>query len=361
MASFEISILGASGGPLDGGNQGILLSEPVGDLNKKYICVDAGSGLRQIASMMAQCHLNPDSVKSNCWNDLIESLYENHEEPLRSFVDQKCLIIRGLGSGNGLATDETIMNGALRVFSNIEEYYITHPHLDHVAALAINSPACSDSEKTIWGLRPTVEALHKHIFNDVVWPNLFAQTKMKLRMHSLEEYQSRPVKCLPHWFVTPLRVSHGLTVESRLPCTSTVFLIQNTSTEKAVVICGDLESDVMSKKRHLANVWKHLRKTVPLENLMGITIECSCSNATKDEHLYGHMSPNYLVHELKELSRAYGRPLDGLQVIILHVKMSPGGRDPRLVILQEVRQLAAAQGLGNVNFSIALQGYTFVL
>ncbi|SCV04740.1 LAME_0H20868g1_1 [Lachancea meyersii CBS 8951] len=360
MASFEISILGASGGPLDGGNQSILLSEPGNCLHKKYICIDAGSGLRQIATMIAS-HQKRSSLKQNCWDDAIESFYERLEEPLHRFVDSKVRIVRGLCNDSLLDSDESIISGALRVFNNIKEYYITHPHLDHIAALVINSPACSSAEKTLWGLRPTTEALRKHVFNDILWPNLFAQKKMSFELHTLEECQSHPVKCITNWAITPLRVSHGLTVESQVRCTSTVYLIQNRVTEQAVAICGDLESDLISHKRLLANVWKHFSTTVPLEKLKCILVECSCSNATKDEHLYGHLSPNYLVHELKQLSRAYGRPLDGLQVIIMHVKMSPGMRDPRLVILQEIRQLAAAQELGDVSFSMALQGYTFVL
>ncbi|CEP62990.1 3',5'-cyclic-nucleotide phosphodiesterase PDE1 LALA0_S06e08504g [Lachancea lanzarotensis] len=360
MASFEVSILGASGGPLDGGNQGVLISTPGNPLNKKYICVDAGSGLRQIASMIVSQNGNV-SMGEGCRSDPIESFYERLEEPLHSFVDSRSEIVRGLGPDAMLESNETVMNGALRIFSNMNEYYITHPHLDHIAALVINSPACLATEKVLWGLRTTTEALRKHVFNDILWPNLFAQNKMSLELHTLDDYQSHKVKSIPNWIITPLRVSHGTTVETQLPCLSTIYLIQDKITNNAVAICGDLESDVISRKRWLANAWKHFSATVPLERLKCILIECSCSNATRDEHLYGHLSPNYLIHELKQLSRAYGKPLDGLQVIIMHVKMSVGMRDPRLVILQEIRELAAAQELGDVRFSIALQGYTFVL
>ncbi|SCU82860.1 LAFA_0D00452g1_1 [Lachancea sp. 'fantastica'] len=361
MASFALTILGASGGPLDGGNQGVLLSEPGSFPGKSYICIDAGSGLRQIARMLVNRKGNTAAGES-CWNDPVESFYERLEEPLYNFIDPGSNIVRGLGPHDTLQSNETVMNGALRIFNNMKEYYITHPHLDHIAALVINSPACFATEKVLWGLRTTTEALTKHVFNDVLWPNLFAQNKMRLQLNTLDEYQSHEVRSIPNWIITPLRVSHGTTVESQLPCSSTIYLVRNKTTNNAVAICGDLESDVISRKRWVANAWKYICTTVTLQQLKCILIECSCSNATKDEHLYGHLSPNYLIHELKQLSRAYGnKPLDGLQVIIMHVKMSAGMRDPRLVILQEIRELAAAQELGDVRFSIAVQGYTFVL
>ena len=67
------------------------------------------------------------------------------------------------------------------------------------------------------------------------------------------------------------------------------------------------------------------------------------------------------MYELKQLSQIYRRKLDGLHVIIMHTKMEPGKNDPRLVILEEVRRQAEIEDLGKVIFSIAVQGYTFVV
>jgi cAMP phosphodiesterase len=58
--------------------------------------------------------------------------------------------------------------------SYISAYLITHPHLDHLAGFAINTAAfhATSRPKTVAALPSTVEAMKRHIFNDVIWPNL---------------------------------------------------------------------------------------------------------------------------------------------------------------------------------------------
>jgi cAMP phosphodiesterase len=56
----------------------------------------------------------------------------------------------------------------------ISTYLITHPHLDHISGFAINTAAfhATSRPKTLAALPGTVDAIKKHIFNDVIWPNL---------------------------------------------------------------------------------------------------------------------------------------------------------------------------------------------
>lgn len=51
---------------------------------------------------------------------------------------------------------------------------ITHPHLDHVAGIAMNTPAveAQSAPKSIAALPSTISALKNHVFNDITWPNL---------------------------------------------------------------------------------------------------------------------------------------------------------------------------------------------
>lgn len=51
---------------------------------------------------------------------------------------------------------------------------ITHPHLDHLSALAINTPVleAGSGPKTLTALPSIVTAIKNHMFNDVIWPNL---------------------------------------------------------------------------------------------------------------------------------------------------------------------------------------------
>ena len=57
--------------------------------------------------------------------------------------------------------------------SCVQGYLITHPHLDHISGMVINSAnVVPENPKRIVGLNRTIDSLIKHIFNDIVWPNL---------------------------------------------------------------------------------------------------------------------------------------------------------------------------------------------
>jgi cAMP phosphodiesterase len=64
---------------------------------------------------------------------------------------------------------------ALHIFREIlHGFLITHPHLDHLSGMAINTPALEYGReaKAIIALPSTIEAIKSHIFNDWLWPNL---------------------------------------------------------------------------------------------------------------------------------------------------------------------------------------------
>lgn len=65
-------------------------------------------------------------------------------------------------------------NAAHIVRSHVSTYLITHPHLDHLSGFAINTAAfhATSRPKTLAALPFTVDAIKKHIFNDVIWPNM---------------------------------------------------------------------------------------------------------------------------------------------------------------------------------------------
>jgi cAMP phosphodiesterase len=64
---------------------------------------------------------------------------------------------------------------ALYIFRELlHSILITHPHLDHISGIAINTPALEYGReaKHIYGLPATIDAIKNHIFNDSIWPNL---------------------------------------------------------------------------------------------------------------------------------------------------------------------------------------------
>jgi cAMP phosphodiesterase len=65
-------------------------------------------------------------------------------------------------------------NGLFVLRELLHSFLITHPHLDHIAAMGINTPALEYGReaKTIVALPQCIEAIKTHIFNDSIWPNL---------------------------------------------------------------------------------------------------------------------------------------------------------------------------------------------
>jgi ribonuclease BN (tRNA processing enzyme) len=79
-------------------------------------------------------------------------------------IDDDILIDAGTGVGD-LLLDE---------MAAIEHVFLTHSHLDHIAALPLMVDSVASRRKSpiqIHALPQTIEALRAHIFNDSIWPD----------------------------------------------------------------------------------------------------------------------------------------------------------------------------------------------
>ena len=79
-------------------------------------------------------------------------------------IDGKILIDAGTGVGD-LSLEE---------MANIDHVFLTHSHLDHIAALPLMLDAVSGMRKQplqVHALPETIHALSEHIFNGVIWPD----------------------------------------------------------------------------------------------------------------------------------------------------------------------------------------------
>jgi ribonuclease BN (tRNA processing enzyme) len=97
-------------------------------------------------------------------------------------VDADVLVDAGTGVGD-LTLDEMLA---------VEHVFLTHAHLDHVAALPLMLDAVASGRSRpvcIYALPGTIGALRAHIFNDVIWPD-FSQLPTPdapfLRFQSIE-------------------------------------------------------------------------------------------------------------------------------------------------------------------------------
>jgi len=104
-------------------------------------------------------------------------------------IDGDTLIDAGTGVGD-LTLDE---------MCRIERVFLTHSHLDHIAALPLMVDSTASRRRTplqIHALAGTIDALKTHIFNDVIWPD-FSQIPSSLApfisFHPLSTGQSLQV------------------------------------------------------------------------------------------------------------------------------------------------------------------------
>lgn len=128
-------------------------------------------------------------------------------------VDDDVLIDAGTGIGD-MALDD--------MFS-VRHVFLTHAHLDHVAGLPMlvdaNFEENFETPVTVYGRTETLEAVQKHLFNDVIWPDFS-------KLPNPERPILRFVTCNPGSKVTiGHREFHAVDVRHSVP--SLGFTVQN--------------------------------------------------------------------------------------------------------------------------------------
>ncbi len=229
--------------------------------------------------------------------------------------------------------------------ATIKGYLISHAHLDHVAGLVIASP--DDGKKPIYAL-PSVSAdLVESYFNWKAWPNFTDRGKApQLKKYALEDLKpgvATPLKDTA-MSVTAFPLSHG-------GIESTAFLLD--SDGESILCFGDTGPDAVEKGTRLHDVWAAVAERVKQKRLKAIVIESSYTSDRPDKLLFGHLTPRWLLEELRQLDTlAGGKALQDLPVVVSHIKYSLTREQPQKQMLQE---LEAGNDLG-VRFVVPEQG-----
>lgn len=360
---FHLTVLGCSGGPLEGGTCAYLIKDSsVGfrhvldnALDNEVIAVDLGSGMMRLCEMvLAERSMELNSVAKGCL------AYYNQSLSVEQFTSKSVQRTDRLGLEGAQGSVFQIVT---KLSSHIKTYLLTHPHLDHVGSLAINSPSFgANSGKTIHGFKSSCEALQRFIFNDTIWPDLVSERNGTLVALDTVEH-AVPKRLNENYTITPFKVKHGCKKPDPQIYESTAFLIRHHRLNKAILIFGDLEADIHLKWNKL--VWTNIAPMIVRRELRTIVIECSTANVPSTQPLYGHMTPRTLFQELlvlKEIVMALGyKPgLKDVEFLITHIKDQPMEIDPKLTILQQLQSLNSKHQLG-VNFTILLPGQTYTV
>ncbi|HVW59627.1 MAG TPA: 3',5'-cyclic-nucleotide phosphodiesterase, partial [Puia sp.] len=241
-----------------------------------------------------------------------------------------CLDAGTLYAGIRKAIDNNTLSGSAGniLRTHIKGYCISHPHLDHVAGLIINSP--DDTSKTIYGMPYTLKVLEEKYFTWAAWAN-FADAGEK---PILRKYHYMPLTSGEETALTgtSLRMkayplSHGE------PYQSTAFLIR--SGGAYLLYLGDTGADTIEHAGKLQQLWQVAGPLIKAGRLHAIFIETSFPNSQPEKLLFGHLTPHLLMGELQRLGRVAGSvAMQDLPVVITHRK--PSG-DQEKIIQQELQ------------------------
>ena len=295
-ARFVSIVLGAAGGLAEGNLSAYLLA-PIGSTH--FICLDAGTV---------------------------------HDGIVRAYA-------RGSFPDLRVPSGRSPVGWILR--EHVRAYVISHPHLDHVAGMVLSS--IEDGGKPVYGLGTTIDALRDHLYNWKVWPNVGTEG-VPPRLESTRYVRLEPGReeTIPAtgMAVEPFLLSHGGTP-------STAFLVR--AGHDYALYFGDVGPDAVEGSDHFQTVWHRVAPLVRTGALRGIFLEVSYPDGRTDEALYGHLTPAWMMAELRNLSeavapRAPGRALRSLTVLVTHAKPSLSeGVDARLAIRE---QLLSRNALG---------------
>jgi ribonuclease BN (tRNA processing enzyme) len=202
-------------------------------------------------------------------------------------VDDDILIDAGTGVGD-LNLDE---------MRNIDHVFLTHSHLDHIAALPLMVDAVASQRSKpiqIHALSGTITALQQHIFNNIIWPDFSRIPSVSAPFVEFKEIEIGQVLAVANKLVEVLPAVHTV------PAVGYAV----TSESKTWVFTGDTERNPA--------LWRRLNAM----DIDMLVIETAFSNREKElARLSLHLSPNALAEELDCIDKNKNYP-----VYITHTK-----------------------------------------
>ncbi len=192
----------------------------------------------------------------------------------------------------------------------IDRVFLTHSHLDHVAAIPFMVDTVGgmrDAPLTVHALPATIEILKNHIFNWSIWP----------------DFTQIPTPDKPFLHYAPIEVGQAMSLGNGrkvtpLPANHVVPAVgyQLDSGKGSLVFTGDTTTN--------DPLWGIVNK---IANLKQLIIECAFCNREKNLAIMSkHLCPSMLAEELAKLERS-------CEIFITHLK--PGEIELTMEELEE--------------------------
>ncbi|MEN6487779.1 MAG: 3',5'-cyclic-nucleotide phosphodiesterase [Smithella sp.] len=187
---------------------------------------------------------------------------------------------------------------SLREQQKIDYVFVTHAHLDHIRDLMFLADNIyyqrREKPLVIVGTRGIIDAIHRNLFNNVVWPDFSRIPNSKTPVIKFQIIKPGRKQQIGDLLVKAVGLHHSVETVG--------YIIE--AEGKAVIFMGDTGPT--------EEVWQTAGK---IEGLKAVFIETSLPNRMSDvADKTGHLTPRYLAAELKKLAQA--KPI----IYLYHIK-----------------------------------------
>lgn len=202
------------------------------------------------------------------------------------------LLIAQTGSIDFISIDAGSMGASQENKQQIKAYLISHPQLDHVVSLIMQSP--KDARKNIYGAETTINTIRDHLFNWEIWPNYADEGKLpQLKRYHYVRIPAHTALQVPktHLSIEAFPLTHPSGISS------TAFFIE---TEGEYFIYIGNASFEKSDKKQIQALCNRMAPLIAQNKCRGIYFE-GISDADPEGKLLGKKELSVFVDQLKFL------------------------------------------------------------
>ncbi|KAH9857812.1 cyclic-AMP phosphodiesterase [Lenzites betulinus] len=265
--TFDVFVVGSGGGPFEDNLSSYFLKPSDSSWKDGIIALEAGSGL-----------------------GALNRLLTTHSDVFASPESES-------------EVDAPITPTAAEIYSWIQCYLITHPHLDHINGLILSAGSTKGPPIPVRGTQETLEVV-ADAFSGKLWPALASWTESPNIAYHLSplSLSDAYIPLTATLSVRTFPLSHGTPPGAAPTYASSAFLLRHTPSARELLFLGDVEPDALSARPQNRALWRAAAPKVP-HALAALFVECSWPAGRADALLYGHLSPSHLADELTVLAR----------------------------------------------------------